>query len=92
MDSALEKPLPRFKTAKRKFTIVVRFNLSFLLCGSAPKYFNRRIITSDVQYTNTDAETSKTKRTKFSNRLCKNRISVACVMKAFDVVVSLHYL
>ena len=34
----------------------------------APKYF----ITSDVPYTNTDAETSKTKRTKFSDRFCKD--------------------
>ena len=64
------KPLPRFKTPKRRFTRIVRSNLSFLLCRSAPKYFNR--ITSDVPYTNTDTETSKTKRTKFSDRFCKD--------------------
>ena len=47
------KPRPRSKTAKRRFKRIVRSNLSFLLCRSAPKYFNR--ITSDVPYTNTDA-------------------------------------
>ena len=48
--------------------------------------------TSDVPYTNTDAETSKTKRTKFSDRFSKSGRSVACVMKMFHVVVSLNHL
>ena len=39
------KPRPRSTTAKRRFKRIVRSNLSFLLCRSAPKYFNR--ITSD---------------------------------------------
>ena len=82
--------LPRSKTAKRRLSRIVRSNLSFLLCRSAPKYFTR--IVSDVPYTNTDPETSKTKRTKFSDRFCKSGRSVACVMKVFHVVVSLNHL
>ena len=39
-----------------------------------------------------DAETSKTERTTFSGRFCKNRRSVACVMRVFYVVVSLNHL
>ena len=45
-----------------------------------------------VPYTNTDAETSKAKRTKFSDRFCKSGRSVACVMKVFHVVASLNHL
>ena len=84
------KPRPSPTTDKQRLTRIVRSNLSFVLCRSAPKYFNR--ITNDVLYTTTDAETSKAKRTKFSDRFCKNRRSVACVMKVFHVVVSLHHL
>ena len=40
----------------------------------------------------TDAETSNAKRRKFTDRFCQNRTSVACVMKVFHVVVSLHHL
>ena len=84
------KLLPRSKMAKQRFTRIVRSNLSFLLCRSAPKCFNR--ITSDGEYTNADAETSKTKRTKFSDRFFKSGRSVACVMKVFHVVFSLNHL
>ena len=84
------KSLPKSKTAKQRFTRIVHSNLSFLLCRSAPKYFNR--ITSNVPYKNTDAETSERKRTTFSDRFCKSGRSVACVMKVFHVVVSLKHL
>ena len=82
------KPLPSPKADKSRFTKIVRSNSSFILCWSALKYFNKN--TTDAPHTATDAEKCREKRTKLSYRLCKNRKSVACVIKVFPVVISLH--